>query len=67
MPPRIFGLRRESQVNLDDLFPALRKRYSDEQVYVEAALFDALKEAHGSDLEREFGDILGYFFNENGS
>ena len=66
MSARIFELRRKNQVNLDDVLPGLREKYSDEPVYVEADLFEILKQFHDDDLGGEMEDILSYFFENDG-
>jgi len=66
MQARIFQLRPENQINLDDVFPGLREKFSDERVYVEADLFETLRELHGDDLRDEMRDILKYFLEQNG-
>ena len=66
MSARIFDLQRESQVNLDSVFPDLRAKFSNDPIYVESDLFEALKETHGLELKSEIANALKYFFEENG-
>src|SRR4051794_20364220 len=56
----------EGQVNLDAVFPGMREKYCDEPVFVEAELYDKLKQNHADNLRNEVEDIIKYFIGEGG-